>query len=273
MATVTETTQDSNIYKSGYKSIANKLGINENYLVTITANSNKLTGIPNRAFVGFTDETMSINYSSSWSTSGSEDSTSFLEETANYMFGKENVERVKGKLKGFAEKAGIQARTLVSSAKVWNGSSAISLHIPFNFVYYEDTKREVKDQIRDLMMLAAPHDRGLVMEAPGPSLLGTVLGGGTRIQCKIGKAFLLDHCIITDVSSQVDMKFDQKGNPIAAKVDVGIESFFDSATAQMLFAFFENKSWEIVKGAIENASFVAANSIMYDNESEMRKTE
>ena len=33
MATVTETTQDSNIYKSGYKSIANKLGINENYLL------------------------------------------------------------------------------------------------------------------------------------------------------------------------------------------------------------------------------------------------
>lgn len=267
MATVEESSEKSEKYLSGYKSIANKLGINENYLVTITANGNKGLGIPNRAFVGFTDETMSINYSSSWSNSDSE--TSLIERVGTFIFGQDKIEGIKKSVENIAQNTGISGKTLYSSAKVWNGSSSISLHIPFNFVYFENTKQEVKDQIRDLMMLAAPIDKGIVTLAPGPTLMGTTFDTGVRIQCKIGNAFLLDHCIITDVSSQIDMRFDQSGNPIAAKVDVSIESFFDSATAQMIFAFFENKTWNLANEVLRGKDNIS--SIMWENESKMRE--
>lgn len=256
MATVTETPNKSDIYISGYKAIANKLGVNENYLVTITASA-PLGSIKaeNKAFVGFTDETLSVNYSSSWSSNGSE--SSFLSNLIKNKIIKNKVpdEEMASKLTEVVMKkanqyAGINDMTLFSSAKIWNGSSSIALHIPFNFVFYENAKKEVKDQIKDLMTLAAPIDHGWYMDSPGPALGNILTGVGRRIQCKIGNAFLLDHCVITDVSSQIDMRFDQEGNPIAAKVDVGIESFFDSATAQMLDYFFEKRSWSFPKSTI-----------------------
>lgn len=137
--------------------------------------------------------------------------------------------------------AGVQAKTRIQSAQIWESSDPISFSIPFTFIALKDAKEEVKDRVRTLLKAAAPSEimNGAVLRQPGPSVAGATTDTGRKISLRIGNWLLLDNCIIKRVEADVDVKPDKNGNYMSAKVNVQIESFFTCFTTQDIDAMFD----------------------------------
>lgn len=116
------------------------------------------------------------------------------------------------------------------SGAQWSGGAEFTLEVPFVLQAYKDPKKEVLQDMRDLMMLVAPSESSNgFLSTPGPTIAksGTDFADDAlKISIQIGKFFLMEPCIITDVSEDFDTQMDVNGSPIGAVVRVQFRSFF-----------------------------------------------
>ncbi len=126
------------------------------------------------------------------------------------------------------------------SGAVWTGGSLFQLDIPFVLQAYTDPLTEILLPMRNLMQAVAPSETvGGMLRAPGPHLLNNEgLLGGDDITVKIGKFFVLNPCIITNVHESFDTQFDHEGNPISVVINVSILSYY-TVTKEDLDKMFE----------------------------------
>lgn len=135
------------------------------------------------------------------------------------------------------------------SGAVWSSGSTLTLSIPFQVTAYDDARTEVTDKMKKLLQLVAPSEglAGMLM-APGPhvgnasALLGGDFSGGVQlggdeVTLSIGRFLVFSPCIITDVNCTFDTQFDNKGQPIAATINVTFEAYW-TTTKEDLDKFF-----------------------------------
>lgn len=134
------------------------------------------------------------------------------------------------------------------SAAVWSGGSTLTLDIPFVIHAYEDAKAEVSDKMKKLLQLVAPGEALGFLRAPGPYqanvsalLAGDVRNGGTLggddVTLSIGRFFVFNPCIITNVVCTFDTQFEAQGQPLAATINVTFEAYY-TTTKEDLDKFF-----------------------------------
>lgn len=123
-----------------------------------------------------------------------------------------------------------QNKTL--SAQIWQGTSYVTLNIPFIFKVERDSKAELIDPIKKLMRMALPSEDKLMLKAPYSPFVtnetvSSILGANTQpVQVAFGRFFFLDNCVITNISQSYDSIFDSAGMPLSAKVDVSVTSTY-----------------------------------------------
>lgn len=134
------------------------------------------------------------------------------------------------------------------SAAVWSGGSTLTIDIPFVLHAYEDARTEIGDKMKKLLQLVTPSEVGGMLRAPGPyqanvsaMMAGDVGGalslGGDDITLSIGRFFVFNPCIITNVVSTFDTQFEVTGQPLAATINVTFEAYF-TTTKEDLDKFF-----------------------------------
>jgi len=134
------------------------------------------------------------------------------------------------------------------SAAVWSGGSTLTIDIPFVLHAYEDARTEIGDKMKKLLQLVTPSEVGGMLRAPGPyqanvsaMMAGDVGGalslGGDDITLSIGRFFVFNPCIITNVVSTFDTQFEAQGQPLAATINVTFEAYF-TTTKEDLDKFF-----------------------------------
>lgn len=115
------------------------------------------------------------------------------------------------------------------SVAVWGQGSVLTVTIPFKFVAFEDSKKEVLLPIRRIMELVCPSEEtGGRLIAPGPRISATNWRNpdGDVITLRIGTHFVMSPCIIENVAQSLDTQYDENGVPISAAVDVTFKSYF-----------------------------------------------
>ena len=134
------------------------------------------------------------------------------------------------------------------SAAVWSGGSVLTIDIPFVIHAYENAREEVGEKMKKLLQLVTPSEQGGFLRAPGPyqanvsaMMAGNVGGamslGGDDITLSIGRFFMFNPCIITNVVSSIDTQFEMTGQPLAATINVTFEAYF-TTTKEDLDRFF-----------------------------------
>lgn len=134
------------------------------------------------------------------------------------------------------------------SAAVWSGGSTLTLDIPFVIHAYEDAKAEVSDKMKKLLQLVAPGEALGFLRAPGPYqanvsalLAGDVQNattlGGDDVTLSIGRFFVFNPCIITNVVCTFDTQFEAQGQPLSATINVTFEAYY-TTTKEDLDKFF-----------------------------------
>lgn len=143
---------------------------------------------------------------------------------------------------------GMTTQNKYLSGAMWSGGSRLSVRLPFVIHAHADAKQEVLTVMKQLLQFVAPSEGiGGMLSAPGPTATNpdAVMGGaggvmevgGDIITVNIGKFFTMSPCVITDVSETFDTQFNHDGIPIAAMINVSVESFF-TTTKQDLDKFF-----------------------------------
>ena len=123
--------------------------------------------------------------------------------------------------------SGIQ--TKIMTKLKYAGPSYLELQIPFLFVADKDPYKEVTKPAMELLKLTAGRTTGFgnQMIPPGPlPLLAYSLSDGEEISLRIGKTIYLGNVVVTAVSSQYNVRFDQYGNCNQAQVDVSLKTVF-----------------------------------------------
>lgn len=134
------------------------------------------------------------------------------------------------------------------SAAVWSGGSTLTIDIPFVIHAYEDARLEVGDKMKKLLQLVAPSEVVGMLRAPGPyqanvsaMMAGDVQNvtnlGGDDITLSIGRFFVFNPCIITNVVCTFDTQFEGQGQPLAATINVTFEAYY-TTTKEDLDKFF-----------------------------------
>jgi hypothetical protein len=141
------------------------------------------------------------------------------------------------------------------TAHFWEGSSPIKCNIPFEFIAESDPEKEVIEPMRFLYKLAAPYEKMGILMPPGPSVLGTAMGIGTKISIRIGKIFTFDNVVIDSVSGEIDTRLTKGSKKILhAKVDVSFTSFYTVSRDDVDKIFNREPSGAGTESAEENNS-------------------
>lgn len=149
---------------------------------------------------------------------------------------------------------GVSTTTQFLTTSVWQNGSTMSLEIPMTFRAFNDPVKDVTDKIVQLMSMCAPgvNPTTQTLQAPGPTLaksaltttgaysgagaalssgISAALGAvglssykGDIISVAIGSFMYFPSVIITGVSAEIHNMFDINGNPLAATVNVSIET-------------------------------------------------
>lgn len=174
------------------------------------------------------DETLSVNLSAQWSAPFE----NILGDLAKAGAGAVGIP---GKVTGGADLAmkslGVQVKRRETSAQVWQSSDPMQLTIPFTFIAVNNARTDVRDKAVSLLKMVAPSQEGLLLKAPGPTIIGSDVGG-RKITLHLGIFVKLERCIITDVQVQFDNVIGEEGIPLRAKVNVGIKSWYSCFTIQ-----------------------------------------
>lgn len=139
------------------------------------------------------------------------------------------------------------------SAAVWSGGSTLTIDIPFVIHAYENAQLEVSDKMKNLLQLVAPGEVLGMLRAPGPyqanvsaltsgdpvagNLVNSFTLGGDDITLSIGRFFVFNPCIITNVVCTFDTQFESTGQPLAATINVTFEAYY-TTTKEDLDKFF-----------------------------------
>ena len=116
------------------------------------------------------------------------------------------------------------------SMSVWTQGTGLELELPLVFRAFNDPVKDVTDKIVKLMRMVAPEaNAGGQLQAPGPSIMGNVVGyntyiSGENITVELGNFVRLSPVIVRQVSSEVISQFDQWGNPMSATVNISIQT-------------------------------------------------
>lgn len=211
---------------------ANTWNADQRYIVRLIAMDD---GGGSNTFESSVEETLAINMGSQW-TAPFENILGDLAKAGATAAG------VPGKLTGgydLTSKAfGVQVKRRETSAQVWQSSDPMQLTIPFTFVAVTSARRDVRDKVVSMLKLAAPSQEGLLLKAPGPTIIGSAVSGRS-ITLHIGTYVVLEKCIITDVQVQFDNVIGVEGIPLRAKVNVGIKSWYSCFTVQDIEAMFK----------------------------------
>ena len=211
------------LLKASTQVYGKNLNVDDKYIITLAVGASDLGD----AFAVSTalEETFSLSLSSEWITPFAKSNM----ENLSSIMGEGKADLV-NKL---AQAVGLNARSKAQTVQVWDNSSAISFTIPFTLIAYTDAEKEVRDVVKNLLKLEAPSVKGLMLQAPGPTLASEAadsFSGGRDITLQIGSFLTLRHCIIKNVDAQFESKLNANGTPISAKVTVTIESFFTCFT-------------------------------------------
>lgn len=133
-------------------------------------------------------------------------------------------------------------------AAVWSGGSTLTLDIPFVIHAYENAQTEVSEKMKKLLQLVAPSEVLGMLRAPGPyqanfsaMMAGDIANaaslGGDDITLSIGRFFVFNPCIITNVVCTFDTQFEITGKPLAATINVTFEAYY-TTTKEDLDKFF-----------------------------------
>jgi hypothetical protein len=187
-------------------------------------------------FESTVEETLALNISSQWA-------APFENLLADFGSKLEGGGSKAGRIAAAASLAtkatGIQVRPKFLTAQIWQSSTPMTLTIPFTFVAINSATNDVYLKVRNLMKLAAPsQDNDLMISAPGPTIVGEAIGGGRKIQLRIGRYMLLEPCVINNVQAQFDNVIGEEGIPLRAKVNVEISSFYTMFTTQDIDSMF-----------------------------------
>ena len=168
-----------------------------------------------------------------------------------------SVQAVSQGFAGSTVAAGIRAfgrnSNIAGSAKVWSGGTSLLFDLPLKVSAYDDTREEVMEPFKKILMLCAPDlGAGGMLVAPGPippELLKGVLGNLKNLQgttgtaqqwentlkaaleesafyLEIGKFFKMFPAIITNVSANFNGMFEHgTGFPTSVELNLTIESY------------------------------------------------
>lgn len=141
---------------------------------------------------------------------------------------------------------GLSLRTTTLSTQVWRGTSPLRMRLTFELHAEHDALTEVVIPARQLLSLALPSTNSrapTVLVPPGPNLFGEIAreavgavnksfgtsfsvpkiatDSGQTINIYISKFLEFKRIIVTDVSTDFATKFDIKGYPMSAAIDIG----------------------------------------------------
>ncbi len=192
------------------------------------------SGGASSTFESSIEETLSVNLGSQWSAPFE----NILGDLAKAGAGAAGIP---GKVTGGVDLAGkalgLQVKRRETSAQIWQSSDPMQLTIPFTFIAVNNARKDVRDKAVALLKMVAPSQEGMLLKAPGPTIVGSVVGG-RDITLYIGEFVKLAKCIITDVQVQFDNVIGAEGIPLRAKVNVGIKSWYSCFTIQDIESMF-----------------------------------
>jgi hypothetical protein len=129
------------------------------------------------------------------------------------------------------------------SSNIWQGTSYVTLNIPFFFKVENNAEEELLKPIRTLLEWSLPSETNGMMKAPYSPLVQVLkqdytsitdfMGIDTHtvksvanspITVKFGKFFTLEECVITNISQTYDSIFNSAGCPLSAKIDLSVTS-------------------------------------------------
>ena len=144
------------------------------------------------------------------------------------------------------------------SVSVWMEGTNMTITLPMTFKAFNDPVADVTDKIVQLMSMTAPSTlAGGMLQAPGPTIKGVTsqdsFGGafdGEVITVQLGNFMRLCPVIITDVSTEVDCRFDAAGNAISATVNVTVATPLVTTREDVIAIFLRNNiAAKLVKDA------------------------
>lgn len=194
-------------------------------------------GVETYVFRGYVPEDFNIDLEANWSPKGG--LNQFLQDKANQVTrGASDLVQntVLGGRVGLSRKA---------SYHTWDGPSYLQISLPFSLVAWSSAKEDVLSPMVTMMSLvSAREDEDGVFRAPGLSPFGAAVStkdsktedanselSGLSIGCTIGNFMTLGHdtdpCLITNVQSAIESKFDIiDGLPMSVLMNVNITTFY-----------------------------------------------
>lgn len=138
-----------------------------------------------------------------------------------------------GALKTASDFVGISDVLQIMTLQNWVSTAPIEFNLPLLFNAETSAKMDVTENIKKLMMAAAPDDSkyGLLV-GPGPSMAAVLeanLGGaGSQdfLSILIGRFLFFPSVIIKSVNANVDAMMNEDGNSVEAQVDVQVSTAF-----------------------------------------------
>jgi hypothetical protein len=139
--------------------------------------------------------------------------------------------------------AGYRIQNKILASNIWEGTSYLTINIPFFFKVETNVEKELLHPIRQLMKWALPSggDR-VLLEAPYKPFesitvdsINAATGGkftttvkqtpaADPVEVQFGNFFHLKSCVITSISQTYDSIFNKDGKPLSAKIDVTVQS-------------------------------------------------
>lgn len=206
-------------------------GVDPKYVVTLTVSGE---GGANDTFQTSVEETLSLNLGSQWAAPFE----NVMQEAAGAAAAKSSVVGKALAAGSLAAKGmGIAGRHKLTSILIWQSSDPFQITVPFTFIAVTSAKRDVLDKVKSLLKMVAPSEAGGLLIAPGPTALGSVIGG-VKISLRIGEYIYLERCIVDDVQVQFDNMIGEEGIPLKAKVTVQIKSMYNAFTKQDIDELF-----------------------------------
>ena len=135
----------------------------------------------------------------------------------------------------------------LTNLQTWQGTSPISVSLPFTFRAEENALTDVVIPARNLASYALPREEGGMLVPPGPTIadeikeindvkkgisgaMGGVFGGllkdGEHMILEIGNFLIFRPVIINSVNLEFGTQFDIDGNPLSIKANVELTTFF-----------------------------------------------
>ena len=184
---------------------------NEYYIATIAQPSTELM------FRGWVPESFNINFRSNWEP----------------IYGSLNdISSVTTKA---AQTIGAVPNLKQATRLAWTGSDPIELQLTFLLDAYKHAYLDVQQPIENLLKMTLPERKSGILYSPGP----TPLSDDNVIYLRIGKFFVLDSIVITDVDVTYHTISDIYGNYQAADVNVALRSHYTPDRGDVL-SYFEN---------------------------------